>query len=89
MSSGPPQRSSICPRGAYQKWGGVAQSRPGPDLLAPPGGGAHGRFAGRTAGLQAARDVFYRGAIAQHIVAFSQRHAGLLELDDLATFRTR
>ena len=44
---------------------------------------------GRTAGLQAARDVFYRGEIAQHIVAFSQRHGGLLELDDLATFTTR
>src|SRR5262249_60651924 len=44
---------------------------------------------GRTAGLQAAREVFYRGAIAQHIVAFSQRHGGLLELDDLATFSTK
>src|SRR5439155_1734276 len=29
------------------------------------------------------------GAIAQHIVAFSQRHGGLLELDDLATFSTK
>ena len=44
---------------------------------------------GRSAGLQAAREVFYRGAIAQHIVAFAQRHGGLLELDDLATFTTR
>jgi gamma-glutamyltranspeptidase / glutathione hydrolase len=44
---------------------------------------------GRTAGLQAAREVFYRGEIAQHIVAFSQRHGGLLELDDLATFSTK
>jgi gamma-glutamyltranspeptidase/glutathione hydrolase len=44
---------------------------------------------GRAAGLQAARDVFYRGAIAQHIVTFAQHHGGLLELDDLATFRTK
>jgi gamma-glutamyltranspeptidase/glutathione hydrolase len=45
--------------------------------------------AGRAAGLQAAREAFYRGAIAQQIVAFCQRQGGLLELDDLATFRTR
>jgi gamma-glutamyltranspeptidase/glutathione hydrolase len=44
---------------------------------------------GRAAGLQAARDVFYRGAIAQHIVTFAQHHGGLLALDDLATFRTK
>src|SRR5262245_39879686 len=44
---------------------------------------------GRTAGFQAAREVFYHGEIAQHIVAFAQRHGGLLELDDLATFSTK
>ncbi len=44
---------------------------------------------GRTAGLHAAREAFYRGEIARHIVAFSRRHGGLLELDDLATFTTR
>jgi len=44
---------------------------------------------GRTAGLHAVQDAFYRGEIAQHIVTFSQRHGGLLELDDLATFTTK
>jgi gamma-glutamyltranspeptidase/glutathione hydrolase len=44
---------------------------------------------GREAGLQAARDVFYRGAIAERIVAFSERHGGLLSREDLATFTTK
>lgn len=44
---------------------------------------------GRVAGLQAARDVFYRGAIAESIVAFSERHGGLLSREDLATFTTK
>jgi gamma-glutamyltranspeptidase/glutathione hydrolase len=44
---------------------------------------------GRAAGLKAARDCFYRGDIAQEIVGFVQRHGGLLELDDLATFATK
>lgn len=44
---------------------------------------------GRTAGLHAAREVFYRGAIADRIVAFSERHGGLLSHEDLATFRTK
>ena len=41
---------------------------------------------GRAAGLHAAREAFYRGDIAQQIVAFAQRQGGLLTLDDLATF---
>jgi gamma-glutamyltranspeptidase/glutathione hydrolase len=40
----------------------------------------------RRAGIQAARDMFYRGEIAQRIVAFSQRVGGLLQLEDLATY---
>jgi len=44
---------------------------------------------GRAAAIRAAHDAFYRGEIAQQIVAFSQHHGGLLELDDLATFSTR
>lgn len=44
---------------------------------------------GRAAAIRAAQDAFYRGEIAQQIVAFAQRHGGLLELEDLATFETR
>ncbi|MGD9891215.1 MAG: gamma-glutamyltransferase family protein [Dehalococcoidia bacterium] len=42
--------------------------------------------AGRDAGLQAARDAFYRGAIAEEIAAFIQSEGGLLSYDDLAGF---
>jgi gamma-glutamyltranspeptidase/glutathione hydrolase len=44
---------------------------------------------GRAAGLQAAREAFYRGDIARQIAAFAQREGGLLALEDLATFSTR
>jgi gamma-glutamyltranspeptidase / glutathione hydrolase len=44
---------------------------------------------GRTVGLRAARDVFYRGEIAQQIAIFVQRHGGLLDVDDLAVFETK
>src|SRR6185437_11044855 len=42
---------------------------------------------GRAAGLQAARDAFYRGDIAHAIVDFHRANGGLLALEDLATFR--
>src|SRR4029450_9162717 len=38
---------------------------------------------GRAAGLQAAHAAFYRGEIAQQIVAFAQSQGGLLALEDL------
>ncbi len=44
---------------------------------------------GRTAGLQAARELFYRGEIAQEIVTFVQKHGGLLDADDFAMFETK
>jgi gamma-glutamyltranspeptidase/glutathione hydrolase len=44
---------------------------------------------GRAAGLNAARELFYRGEIAQEIAAFVQRQGGLLDADDLAAFETR
>jgi gamma-glutamyltranspeptidase/glutathione hydrolase len=47
---------------------------------------AHARK-GRVAGLQAARDAFYRGDIARRIVAFNRAEGGLLDEDDLASFR--
>jgi gamma-glutamyltranspeptidase/glutathione hydrolase len=48
---------------------------------------AEQRAAGtRQAGIQAAREMFYRGEIAQRIVAFSERVGGLLQLEDLATY---
>jgi gamma-glutamyltranspeptidase/glutathione hydrolase len=44
---------------------------------------------GRMAGLQAAREAFYKGEIAQQIATFVQRHGGLLDVDDLAVFETK
>ena len=42
---------------------------------------------GRAAGLQAARDAFYRGDIAATIVAYHRDNGGLLAADDMAGFR--
>jgi gamma-glutamyltranspeptidase/glutathione hydrolase len=42
---------------------------------------------GRIAGLQAARDAFYRGDIARRILTFNRAEGGLLDEDDLASFR--
>jgi gamma-glutamyltranspeptidase/glutathione hydrolase len=44
---------------------------------------------GRTAGLRAAHDCFYRGEIAQQIASFVQHHGGLLDAEDLAVFATK
>ena len=44
---------------------------------------------GRTAGLRAAREAFYRGEIARQIAAFTQDQGGLLTLEDLAIFTTK
>jgi gamma-glutamyltranspeptidase / glutathione hydrolase len=41
---------------------------------------------GREAGLEAARDAFYRGDIARRIVAFHAENGGLLRADDLAEY---
>ena len=45
------------------------------------------RKGGRAAGLAAARDAFYRGDIAQKIVAYHKANDGWLREDDLAEFR--
>ena len=42
---------------------------------------------GRAAGLQAARDAFYRGDIARAIADYHHQNGGLLTRDDLADFR--
>ncbi len=42
---------------------------------------------GRTAGLKAARDAFYRGDIAQRILGFHKENEGLLAAADMAEFR--
>lgn len=47
------------------------------------------RQQGRTAALQAVRDVFYRGDIAREIAAFSQSQGGLLTYEDLAAFQAQ
>ncbi len=41
----------------------------------------------RLAGLESAREVFYRGEVAQTIVQCSGRVGGLLSMDDLANYR--
>ena len=48
---------------------------------------AASRKGGRAAGLAAARNAFYRGDIAQKIVAYHKANDGWLREDDLAEFR--
>jgi gamma-glutamyltranspeptidase/glutathione hydrolase len=43
---------------------------------------------GRDAGLEAARDAFYRGDIARKIVAFMKEQGGLLSAEDLAEYHS-
>ena len=43
---------------------------------------------GREAGLEAARDAFYRGDIARKIVTFMKQEGGLLSAEDLAEYRS-
>jgi len=43
---------------------------------------------GREAGLEGARDAFYRGDIARKIVAFMKQEGGLLSAEDLAEYRS-
>jgi len=50
---------------------------------------AAARSRGREAGLEAARDLFYRGELAREIAAFYQSEGGLLTYDDLASFRAQ
>ena len=47
---------------------------------------AERRARGRAEGIQAARDAFYRGEIAETICAFHRREGGLLAPEDLAEF---
>ncbi len=44
---------------------------------------------GRHAALLAARDYFYKGAIARRIGEFSEKNGGLLRADDFAAFRAK
>jgi gamma-glutamyltranspeptidase / glutathione hydrolase len=44
---------------------------------------------GRSAGLQAGRDAFYRGDIARSIVNFSAQVGGLLTLEDFANYHSK
>lgn len=54
-------------------------------LLVEAEAGAAGQ--GRAAGIQAARDRFYRGDIAERIARFVQEQGGFLAREDLAAFR--
>lgn len=44
---------------------------------------------GRVAGIVAARDLFYKGAIAKEMVAFLQKHEAPFDLSDFAEFTAR
>src|SRR5262249_31133352 len=44
------------------------------------------RRRGRARAIRAARDVFYKGEIAQRIAAFHRQEGGLLDVDDLSDF---
>lgn len=44
---------------------------------------------GRSAAMQAARDVFYRGEIARALDKFSQENGGLIRYDDLANYQAK
>lgn len=44
------------------------------------------REKGRKAGLEAARNAFYRGDITQAIVTFQKRNGGFLSAEDMAEF---
>jgi gamma-glutamyltranspeptidase/glutathione hydrolase len=50
---------------------------------------AGARDRGREAGIQAARDEFYRGETARRIAAYHAAHGGWLTEEDLAGFRVR
>src|SRR5262249_8095092 len=50
---------------------------------------ASARGRGREAGLDAARDFFYRGDLAREIAAFYRAEGGLLAYEDLASFRAQ
>jgi gamma-glutamyltranspeptidase/glutathione hydrolase len=50
---------------------------------------AAAKAGGRLAGLKAARDAFYKGDIAEAIVAFQKQEGGYLSREDLAGFRSR
>lgn len=45
--------------------------------------------AGREAGLQAARDAFYKGDIAAAIADYHRANGGLLTMEDMATYQVR
>src|SRR5262249_18306222 len=47
------------------------------------------RDKGRSAGLKAARDAFYRGDIAQKIASYHREHGGWVTLEDLAAYDVR
>ena len=49
----------------------------------------NGQSQGRTHGLAAARDAFYRGEIAQIIAAHARAQGGLLTAEDLASFHSK
>ncbi|HEY3109305.1 MAG TPA: gamma-glutamyltransferase, partial [Chloroflexota bacterium] len=50
---------------------------------------AGSRAGGRRVGLQAARDLFYRGEIAEEIARFSRENGGLLAYEDLAAYASK
>ena len=85
------------PGGSNVFYSGGELPRPGAMLVQKELGGVlqalanaeKGASGDRAAGLQAARDAFYRGEVASMLVAGAQRVGGILELDDLAGYRAK
>src|SRR4029077_15653493 len=69
-------------------WRGVSPDRPCSVAAIHGHEGRAAASRGREAGLEAARDAFYRGDIARKIVAFMKQEGGLLSSEDLAEYRS-
>ena len=65
------------------------QPEAGRTLERMAGAEARAAHAGRDAGLQAARDEFYRGETAERIARFMAEEGGLLTYDDLASYQVQ
>src|SRR5690242_20037096 len=88
-ASWPSSAAVYLPAGKIPKTGDIfVQSDLGASLqfMADEEKAAAGR--GREAGLEAARDAFYRGDIARKIVAFMRQEGGLLSAEDLAEYHS-
>jgi gamma-glutamyltranspeptidase/glutathione hydrolase len=91
-----PQQFDLYPPGGWDVFFDNKQVPQPGSLLVQPGlantlkaMASAGGSSDRIAGLQAARDVFYKGSIAKTIVESSARVGGILSMDDLANYKSQ